>query len=71
MAIIFEYLPPMMLQTLDAWGKATSPWVPYCGRCFRQMGDDPFDGHQGQLRPLTIENDRRCARCGRRCHPCG
>jgi hypothetical protein len=68
---IFDYLPPMMMQSLNEWGKPSSPWLPICGRCFRGLGDDPFAGHPGQLRPLTIENNQRCFRCGKRCHPVG
>lgn len=66
---VFDYLPPVMMQTLDEFGKPTSPWVPMCGKCFSQLGDDPFDGKPGQTRPLVIENNRRCARCTRRCFP--
>lgn len=70
MVHIFDYLPPFYMQTLDDWGKPTSPWTPICGRCFRQLGDDPFGGKQGQLRPIAIGNKERCFRCSRRCHPC-
>lgn len=68
---IFDYLPPFWMQSLDDWGNPTSPWTPICGRCFRGLGDDPFGGRQGQLRPmLKGGSGHRCFRCGRRCHPC-
>lgn len=70
MVHVFNYLPPMLMQSLDEWGRATSPETPICGRCFRVLGDDPFDGKPGQLRPLKIGNQRHCFRCGRKCHPC-
>jgi hypothetical protein len=67
----FEYTPPVMMQSLDVFGRPTSQWIPLCGRCFRVLGDDPFNGHPGQTRPMRIENKQRCFKCGRRCHPDG
>jgi hypothetical protein len=67
---IFDYLPPMAMQSLDLiTDKPTSAWLPICGRCFQGLGDNPFDGKPGQLRPLPLENKAFCFRCGRRCHP--
>lgn len=59
---VFEYLPPWTMT--DMWG------VQFycCGRCFRKLGDDPFEGRPGKLTP-GVPMDTRCVLCGRRADP--
>jgi len=67
---VFQFLPPMTMCSLHPiTGLPTSPQIPICGKCFKALEDDPFDGRPGQLRPGAAKGSR-CFRCQRKCYPC-
>jgi hypothetical protein len=67
---IFEYLPPMTMQSLDpVSGLPSSMALPICGRCFKVLKDDPFSGQPGKLTPGAPKGSH-CFRCGNKAYPC-
>ena len=59
---VFEFIPPMTLR--DMYGVT----MHVCGRCFKKLGDDPFNGQPGQIL-TSVPHGVRCGFCGRMAYP--
>jgi hypothetical protein len=60
---IFQFLPAWTM--VDCFGVTAH----VCGRCFRKLPDDPFDGRPGKLTP-GVPKGTYCVFCNHKANPC-